>query len=65
MLLDAFGKPYTEVDILPNKRIPCQRCGSIASRNVYKGFSRHWRLTCQQCGLELASGRGELPEGEV
>jgi hypothetical protein len=67
MLLDVHGQPYK---ILETKspvfgRTPCGKCGSVSSRTVHKGFARTWRLTCQQCGSELAIGRGELPEGEV
>jgi hypothetical protein len=66
MLLNSTGKPYTEEELTPpDRRTPCSQCGSVARRAVHKGFARHWRLTCQQCGYELATGRGELPEGEV
>jgi len=66
MLVDASGRPYTAEETTPqHKRTPCPHCGSQKSRNVHEGFSRHWRLTCQQCGTEIVQGRGDLPEEEV
>ena len=65
MLLDSAGNPYSEAELAPQRRTPCAACGSTASRHVFNGFAKHWRLSCQQCGNVLAQGRGELPEGEA
>jgi ribosomal protein L37AE/L43A len=65
MILDVNGQPYKEQEVPAKGRTPCNKCGSVQSRNIVRGFSKTWRLICQQCGYEVAIGRGELPEGEI